>query len=215
MARKDAIVVLQYVDAFIKSRLELVKFNYAVALPAGPQGVHYRPVKVYEYMPDREKNETLYPSIAFVRAHVEHRPISFRAGHEVFIPSSTEISVDIPQIMGGGVATGPDGFTRKPYPTPINLYYKMFTLATDKAQHDWLTEMMFQLFPPGFQSQIPDIDQSQYGLFIFEKVLGMDELEKPVFSSAYVLAVLDLWLDRIEHYTSTPTTDVEFNITTA
>jgi hypothetical protein len=45
---------------------------------------------------------------------------------------------------------------------------------------------------------------------VLEKVMGMDALEKPVFSSAYVLAVLDLWLSRVEHYAVAPITDLDY-----
>ena len=43
--------MLSLLETFITSRLEMIKFNYSTALPAGPQGVNYRPVKVYPYLP--------------------------------------------------------------------------------------------------------------------------------------------------------------------
>jgi hypothetical protein len=191
--------MLELVDAFITSQLEQVKFNYAVA----EGGLHYRPVKVYPYIPERDKGQTIYPSYAYTRAHVEYRPKSVRAGgHEVFRP----LDSDGVFIEGDAPFEDLTTFDRKPYPTPVNLFYAIDSLATEKTHHDWLTEMLFQVFPPGFQAEITGL--SNYGTFFIEKVSGLDELEKPVFRSSYVLGVFDLWLDRAEHYSLAPVVDI-------
>lgn len=201
-------VMLELVDAFITTQLEQVKFNYAVPIPNDVHHethLHYRPVKVYPYIPEREKGQTIYPSFAYTRAHVEYRVQDVRAGgHEVFQPQDS----DGVMIEGDSPYLDLTTFNRKPYPTPINIYYAIDTLATEKTHHDWLTEMLFQVFYPGFQALIPGLSNSNYGTFIIEKVSGMDELEKPVFRSGYILAVFDLWLDRAEYYTSAPVVDI-------
>lgn len=212
--------MIDNVDTFIKNRLELIQFNHATAVGTDDddEPIYYGPIKVYSYLPEREKGETEYPCFAFLRAHVDIRENHMRPGQELFIPvtdgEDAQVTVDVPRLMGGGTLTGYKMYTRKPYPTPVDLYYEIDTLTTDYEEHNWLTEMIYQLFPPGFQSNIPGINSAYYASFVIQKVLGADELEKPVFRSKYVLGVLDLWLDRVEHYPAPAIQTIDF-VTTA
>lgn len=191
---------MSHVDSYIVSRLSLLKFNYKTT--------GYAPIKVYTYQPDREKGETVYPSLVAIRQHVEVRQFDQRYDYDIFIPSETTITVAVPGLMGGGVATGPVSYTRKPHPIPVDIYYQIDTLSTSVDMHNWLTESVYQLFPPGMQASVPNLEHKQYASFYIERVICEDDLVKPVFRSTYVLGVFDLWLDRVEHYTSPSITSI-------
>ena len=194
--------MLSLLETFITSRLEMIKFNYATALPAGPTGVNYRPVKVYPYLPDREKKETIYPSYAFERVEVNVREASKSSEHEVFIPSAKTITVQLPYAMDRmrSYVTGVESYTRKPYPTPLDITYEINTLGSNKAHADFLIEMLYQAFPPGFQSKITGLSEKHYALFSLSHPINLDDLDRPEFRTGYVFTVSDLWLDRVEHW---------------
>jgi len=207
--------MLSLVDDFIKTRLEKVKFNYGTGSPA------VRSVQVYPYVPDRTKGHTEYPSYAIERFDVDVRLEDKRPDFEVFyvdtelddndVEVPKQITVTLPLVMGGGTVTGNASYIRKPFPSPVNITYEINTLATSRAHSDFLVEMLFQTFPPGFQSAIPGISD-QYALFVMSNPICLDDPEKPEYRNAFVFKVYDLWIDRVEHWTDKSIASLLFDI---
>lgn len=165
------------------------------------------PITVYPYLPSREHGETVYPCKAWTRRTVEPDRTKARPNCEVFIPSETEIEIDVQQNMGGGTLTGPESYTEKPYPIPVHIVYEIHVLATTEAHSESLTEGLIQLFPPGY---MPTID-GQTPYFELGEPLDLDELEAPVFRKGFILSVSDVWVDAIDSWARKPITQIDFD----
>lgn len=108
------------------------------------------PIKLYPYLPDRDKNETVYPSVGFQRIVGGALLHSERRHGPIFIPSEQEATTDVDRVMGGGTTTGPAAYTVKPFQTPTACTYEFHTLATDKELADLMLQYMYQVIPPDF-----------------------------------------------------------------
>jgi len=158
-------------------------------------------MKHYDYEPDREKGTTQYPHTWFSRLYFKEDLSRARPNHEQFTPNEeTETLIFTPvQAMGGPTElTGPVSWTRKPYPTPIQVVYEIGASATNKTHWNQLEPMVIQAFPVGYQPNI----NSQYPLFIKTSPHNLDERDKPLFSISFLMWVHDVWIDRFEEYTS-------------
>ncbi len=168
------------VDSFVQERLEKVKFGDT-------------PVTVYPYIPEREKGQSIFPCYAFIRDEIEIREDDKRPDCELFIPNETEVTVTIDPVSGE-TQTGTDGYTWKPYPSPVDIYYEIHCLATNKQHYDNLVALLIQTFPPGYIATINE----QRVLFsrIWNK--NQDDLDIPLYRGITLLKASDIWLDRLE-----------------
>lgn len=183
--------MIEEVDNFIVSRLSLIKIDG-------------EPVKVFAYEPTRDRGDAEFPCITVLRMEHTINNSMKRFGIEEF-ESSTEVQVY--QKPGGGSYIGPDHFTVRPYPTPIDIKYMLDVMSTDKSTADFLLHMMFQAFPPGYQPKIGN----QYPLFIYGKPVNRDVLHIPMFRTTYMMGVLGFMLDRLESYEVKPMADILFD----
>ena len=165
------------VDDFIKQRLEMVKLG-GVTIP------------VYTYIPEREKGETDFPCYAFCRESIEIREEDKHPDCDLFIPSEQQATV----VVNGVTLTGTDTYAWKPYPSPVDVYYEVYCIATTKAHYDKLVELFIQTFPPGYIATIND------QRILFSRIWNkpMDDLDIPIFRGITLLKASDIWLDRLE-----------------
>jgi hypothetical protein len=171
-------------------------------------------ITVCPYIPERDKGEVTYPSIAFKRLSVAIDIARARPNVEIFVPSDAKGTVVVPPSMGEpSQISGPLSWTRKPYPTPVIVKYEIQTLATDKQHADYLTAMIFQAIPVGYQPEIDDQYGAQYPLFMYGKPINMDDLSLPEFRTAFIVTVSDVWLDRLEQFTHTSIQKLDFDLT--
>jgi hypothetical protein len=184
-------LIITDIDNFIVDRLEKIKFNQ-------------EPITVYSYKPSRDKGQLEFPSLSVLRLEHNVSVQNRRFGIDDFTPS---VEKKVVQNPGGGFAIVPDHFIRRPFPTPIDIKYAIDTFSTDKEQSDWLLYMMLQAFPPGYQPKI----SNQYPSFVMGKPVNRDELAIPLFRTTYVIGVLCVWVERIEHYNDAPLSDMDID----
>lgn len=188
--------MLNLLDEHIASRLALIGFDGS-------------PVTVYPYIPFRDHGQTVYPCIGFKRHEHTVRDADKRPDCKLFIPGDTDVTIDVPRSMGGDLTeTGPETYTEKPFPTPLDLIYEIQVQATDPTQQTSLIEMVLQTFPPGYQCIIG----TQAPLFVHGRPLNLDDLDVPVFKTSFLITVKDCWLDRLEADTRTSIQTVDFDI---
>ena len=265
--------MLADVDNFLKGRLALIKFNA-------------KPLTVYDYDPERDLKETVFPNASVYRIDYEIRNSDIKTDHDYFAvdpvlitaaTNTTPIKVTVNHlsgvldgdrvvrisgvlgntaangdwvitgllgdtfdlysladgsksvgngayISGGlvqvGAATlvnrtlvyeyGSPRFVRRPYPTPINMFYEVAVSSTDKSQVNHLNELVHQVLPPGYQSRIDNC--LGIASFILSQVFVRDERAKPIYRSVYQYVVDGLWLERLENYIHVPTLEVDYDM---
>lgn len=188
--------MLTQLDEHIASRLALIGFDG-------------EPVTVYPYIPFREHGKTVYPCIGFKRHEHMIRDASKRPDCRVFVPGDEEVTVDVAPGMGlPTTETGPDRYTEKPFPTPIELIYEIQVQATDPVQQTALIELVLQTFPPGYQCSIG----SQAPLFVHGRPMNLDELDVPIYKTSFLITIKDCWLDRLESDSRSSLQTVDFDI---
>lgn len=167
-----------------------------------------RPIMVYRYEPHRDKGNPEYPCISFERARFD---IDYtRAKPEgIYFEGSERLSViRLNPLQSGGAGyeerEGPDYYTIKPYPTPINIFYYLSCYATEKSHADYMQMMMLQAFPPGF---MPDI-AGQTPLMSLSQIEGHDDLSVPMFEVDCVLSVEGIWVERLVPQKTVPSIKV-------
>lgn len=174
--------MIALVDQHVVDRFLAIKVN-GTSIPVAEPG------------PDRDEGHTKHPSVA-----VSHYlPVDLddemaRPNVELFIPSEEQASIDVPEWQGGGVITGPASYTRKPYPTPIVIYYQIDLLATKEADANMLAALHFEALPPGYAAKIN-------GRTCWFKRAGkpanLDNLGKPKYRTAHRYEVTGAILDRL------------------
>lgn len=169
--------MIQDIDDFIKTRLEKVKIGGET-------------IDVYPYIPEREKGQSVFPCYAFVRDRIEVREEDKRIDCELFIPSEVEATV----VVDGETLTGVDSYTWKPYPTPIDIYYEIYCMATTRSHFNNLIQLFLQTFPPGYIATINE----QRILFTHIWQKQQDDLDIPIFQGLTLLKASDIWVDRLE-----------------
>jgi hypothetical protein len=177
--------MLELVDTYIENRLKKIKYNGAS-------------IPVYGYLPEREKGATTYPCLAYVRHEITIRDHDMRPDAETWDAGAGDTYTDDP-ILHDGAANdehvhGVEHYTRKPFPTPVDVLYEILTIATKQTHNNYLTEKIFQAFPPGHTALIGDC----YALFNHGKTINGDELDIPLYKSSFLLDVTDLWIERLE-----------------
>lgn len=209
--------LLSLVDNLIVSRLQLIKFNYP-PLP-GKTEPNRQPIQVFAYQDERLKGTAKYPCYAIDRIELIQRLEDKRPDHEIFEPSTElfepEDDFSFPVVYDSDgnaldAPTGPAYFTRRPFPTPIDLVYEIHAVASVKLHYDFLQEMLFQAFPPGFQTEVKGAYYKQYALFSFVDSVNFDDLEKPEFRRVFLYRVSGLWLERVENYEDKPIISVDY-----
>jgi hypothetical protein len=187
------VLLLSDLDTFIIDQLKRIIFNG-------------NPVTVYDYVPDRDKGDSIFPCLASIRHEVTVREKDVQPNAKIITPSSTMISATQTAANGGETSSGPQSYVVTPYPTPVDVLYEIMAFATNKNDNTFLIEMIFQAFPPGFSTQIGDY----YPVFMYGKPIVSDHLELPLYQTSYLLTVTDLWLDRLDSSTLPSITSVEF-----
>jgi len=187
--------MLELLDDHIKQRLEIV-------LHEG------NPVKVFDYLPERELDEAEYPCYAFQQHELEIQAGDARPNCELFIPSQTTEEIEVQDYLGGGNLEGPDGYTWKPYPTPVSVIYEVQARATTRLHAKKLQEGILQAFPPGYQPEI----NGQPILFVYGRPIYMDSLDKPEYCIAFILTLHDVWIDRAEFAAFKPIKTINFDM---
>lgn len=169
--------MIQDIEEFIQSRLEKVKLGGQT-------------IPVYTYIPEREKGQSEFPCYAFVRDMIEIREEDKRPDCELFIPSDEEVSIT----YDDETITGPDSYTWKPYPSPVDIYYEIYAIATTKSHYDNLVTLLIQTFPPGY---IATINEQR---ILFSRIWNknQDDLDIPLYWGITLLKASDVWLDRLE-----------------
>jgi len=100
------------------------------------------------------------------------------------------------------IVYGTINYRRKPFPTPINVYYEIALNCSLKSQADRLQELIHQMFPAGYQTRIPGC--MGIATFILLQVFRRDELVKPLYKFVYQYVVDGLWIERLEKYKVAP-----------
>jgi len=162
-------------------------------------------IPVYGYIPERDKKKTKYPCVAYLRHQITIREHDKRPNHNIVVPSETTQSD--PVLLGNVVEglSGPTSFTVKPYSTPIDIMYEIVALSTKKEDNNYLLEMMYQTFPPGYTAQIGD----HFPLFYHGTPIISDQLGLPLYKTSFLLEVTDIWIDRLESKVVPAMTDID------
>ena len=156
-----------------------------------------RPITVYRYEPHRDKGNPEYPCISFERArfdidYTRAKPdgIYFEACERLSV-----INLNPSQSVRGEFEErhGPDCYTIKAYPMPINIFYYLTCYATEKSHADYIQMSLPQAFPQGF---MPDIG-GQSPLMSLSQIEGRDDLSVPMFEVDCVLSVEGIWVERL------------------
>jgi hypothetical protein len=173
--------VITALDQHIYSRLGGIKFDD-------------KPLKIYPYIAERDHKEVTYPNICVSRIRFFIREQDKRPGHKVYIPSEKQITIQLPERFGGGTITGPESYTEKPYPTPVDFLYEFQTQATNPEHASWLWSMLLQAIPPEYSPKV----NGQYPIFFYEDIANFDELDLPLFKTSVTMMVCDLWVESLE-----------------
>jgi hypothetical protein len=173
--------MLAELDAYIAARLKKITFND-------------KPVTVYDYIPDRDKGNTLFPCMIYLRHEITIREHDKKPDDWLATPSQKTITVAQPGELGGGEVSGPESYTFRPYSTPIDVHYEIGAIATQKDHHDHLLEGIFQAFPPGHTAKIGD----HYPLFMHGRPITSDQLDLPIYRTTFLVTVTDIWIERLE-----------------
>ena len=79
-------------------------------------------------------------------------------------------------------------------PPPVDILYEIQSIAAKKSHADYLNEIIYQVLPPLYRPNI----EGQYPVFCYGKPVTSNELEKPLFRSAYMMELCGVWIDRLE-----------------
>lgn len=173
--------MLSEIDTHIETRLKKITFND-------------KPITVYGYIPEREKEKTVYPCLVYLRHEITIRKSDTRPDEWLKIAQDEQTTIELSSSFGGGTISGPVLYTFKPYSTPIDILYEIVALSTKKSHNDYLLEKMFQAFPPGYTVKIGN----HYPLFFYGKPIESDDLGLPLYKTSFLLDVTDVWLERLE-----------------
>jgi hypothetical protein len=184
--------MLADVDSYIQTRLQQILLN-GVSVP------------VYGYIPDRDKGHTDFPCLALLRHDIMVREADKKPDNGIMTPSTTNVTVTATPDNRHRRLTGPESFTIKPYPTPVDVLYEVVACSTNSNDNNFLTEMFFQAFPPGHMAYIGDCCP----LFVHGKPIVKDHLDLPEYQISFLLTVTDLWIDRFEIATVPSITVIE------
>jgi|GEM_PF-5070903 len=165
-------------------------------------------VKVYPYIPGREKGEVEPPCIGWQRLGHHEIKEDRRASEWLFVPSEEEITTELPRSMGGGEVTGPASYTRKPYPTPLSIPYEFHVMATNRTHSDFLLQAMYSVIPPDYS---PLLD-GQSPMFVHDKPINLDDLSIPEFRTSFVYDVRPVWIDRLTSWPNASITTIDLTI---
>lgn len=163
---------------------------------------------VYRYEPHREKGTPEYPCISFERARFDIDYTRARPEGIYFEASERRSVIRLNPLQSGSEGyeerQGPDYYTIKPYPAPINIFYYLSCYATEKSHADYIQLMLPQAFPPGF---MPDIE-GQSPLMSLSRIEGRDDLSVPMFEADCVLSVEGIWVERLVSKKTVPSIKV-------
>jgi len=163
-------------------------------------------VKVYPYIPYRENGETTFPCAGFQRNG--RRPLPIRRSWEsVFTASEEEVTIDVQQNLGGGVATGPEMYTRKPYPSPWEFIYEIQFVSVDKDQAD----LLLQAFETAFPRDHSVVLGWQRPVFIHGDPIDLSDLTLPEFRTGYIFHVSPVWIESLKSWETAPIQTINFD----
>lgn len=169
------------IDQYIEDRLKRIQYND-------------EDLPVYSYIPSHERGKNKFPCAVYLRHDILIREIDKRPDEKIRTASSEQVTIELPQDMGGGTLTGPESYTLRPYSTPIDIIYEVVALATTRQDNTYLVSMMLQAFPPGHQAKIGNY----YPLFIHGDTIVSDVLDLPLYKTSFLMQVTDIWLERLE-----------------
>ena len=153
-------------------------------------------LKVYAPGPERAQGVTIFPCVAISRTKVMLAAANARPCCELVTPSDEQISVQLPPQLGGGLVSGPDHYTVRPYPTPITVLYQVDLRATVDVQAEALQRICLQALPPGYQPTI----EGYAVTFQLLEIQDLDDLAKPQYWTAVRYWVHDIWVERFDSY---------------
>ena len=169
--------------------------------------------KYYPPGAERPKGITAFPCIAgswYLPPAVD--VAGTRPQHEVFMASDEQQTVEIPEWLGGGESTGPVEWTVKPCPVPHKLHLQLDLLAAKEAHAVAMNLLMLEAIPLPYSFELPD---GRWARMLPDgDPLNLDELEAPLFRTAYKYEISNVWIDRQAAYTvpSIRETDIDFGV---
>jgi len=165
---------------------------------------------VYPYDVYRSKGITKFPCCAIERQAIAQRFEDARPYVDLFYPSSETMTVTVQDELGGGEATGPQFYTKKPYPTAIDVHYLIDIFATTRAQADQILELIWEVLPQGHRPKIA----GRVCTFCHGPITNLDKLEHPLFRTNIRFHVTDFYIDKLESKIIPPITGGYLDIET-
>jgi hypothetical protein len=185
-------------DNHILQRLALIQLGTAA-------------VPVYAYDVYRAKGITRYPCIAIERQSVQIRYEDSKPFVDLYVASVAQQTITVQRELGGGEMTGPQSYTRKKFPTPVNVHYMLDLFATTRIQSDAMLELLIgEVIPPGYQPKIG----SRYVTFVYSEITNLDKLEHPIFRNHCRWMVTDFYLDKLDSVIVPPIFTTEIDMQT-
>jgi hypothetical protein len=178
-------VIIDSVDSHIATQLGKVKLFAGGQLTA---------VTVYSPGDSRPKGETKLPCYVISR----YSPFTFqledaRPGVDQWWQSLTTTVAPQEWKMGGGEESGPDSWSKKPYPTPISLWYQIDMYSATSAHDNQLLQALLEVLPLGY---MPEID-GHHVLFHPEgNPVDLSDLGAPSYRKAVRYGVYDVLIPR-------------------
>ncbi len=192
------------VDTFIMTRLAKIKMGS-------------NPIKLYAPDEQRPKGEFTPPCYAVdrytpwrldtskIRTFCETRT-EYRTGS-----IGTNVNANMDAIDGSNEPAIDEGtllFEKRPYPTPIKLYYQVDILAANKTDYKAMVGAILSAFPPRYMAVVS-------GRHVYFNMEGdpqnLSELANPLFRTAVRYEVSDVMIQRQERKIVPAITDIRVN----
>jgi len=122
---------------------------------------------------------------------------------DVWTPSVEEQVFDIPTIGNiyaayidehGPTITGPASWEWSKYPTPMIMRYQVDILSSIRSHVSAIELLMLEALP---EKYTPTINNIPVSIILDGEPINLDELENPLFRSAFRYEITNVWVNRL------------------
>jgi len=167
-------------------------------------------LKVYGPGASRPKGKTTTPCAAVSLVLGPYVDIkATRPQIDVFTPSTAEQTIVIPNDrLGGGEYTGPASWTWKQCPIPVEMIYQVDLEAVETAHMQALMLLINEALPMPLTAAI---NGQNVRILPQGHPTNLDELEKPLFRTAFRYLVTNVWIERLAGMTKPSIAEVDMD----
>ncbi len=200
--------MIAQVEAFFLARLAMIELDDVA-------------IKIYGPGSFRDFGDTELPCIAVTQLIPPSIDHSLSMPHQdVWTPSVEEQVFDIPTTGNiyaayieehGSTITGPASWEWSKYPTPMIMRYQVDILSSIRSHVSAVELLMLEALPEKYTPMINNIPVS---IILDGEPINLDELENPLFRSAFRYEITNVWVNRLVSNTVPSISRIELELGT-